>query len=160
MFCANHWTKSAGGTLIDHLISCSSHNYFTVISEFPYSDHNLTLAISANKYNDQNITHKCETYRNKKTYSPDKLKAGLSNIDWTALEFMSDVNEMISYFELNFLNVLNEIAPVKSKRVKVHDGQTRPDNSKSWMSDEIKQHIIEKKSSFQSLLSEQRSIIV
>lgn len=94
------------------------------------SDHFLTFCRrqrQRNKFGE----HKTIQMRSLKTYSPATLIENLNNVDWSNCLVSNCIEASWSNFKTKFLKVIDEIAPVKTIRVKQNDHP--------WFNNEIRE---------------------
>ena len=115
-----HKDGSVHESAIDHgLINKPVHLIEATKKEVDYSDHSLIMmevqcGIPRN--------HKSQTIHardlRKIRANPEYLQYALSNIDWTKLAQMEEVNKMVQYWDDEICKVLDKVAPMTERKVK------------------------------------------
>lgn len=73
--------------------------------------------------------HNCVKLRSLKNYSKESYESLLSNVSWSSISDITEVDDAWLQFKSKFLNVLDKIAPMKQLRVK--------QGTDPWLSGEI-----------------------
>lgn len=110
-----------------------------VIDMIDISDHSMVVAelkISYSKEEPRFIT-----YRDFSKLNYDLFKRDMLAIDWNCLKYMSDVNDMLMFWNVQLLELFNIYAPLKTIRI---TKQAAP-----WLTDNLKLMIKLKKKAYQ-----------
>lgn len=116
-------------TLIDHIyISDVNKVVESGVIHTGISDHSMVyVTIGNNKVSKSG--HKTKFTRNYKHLDAHDFTSDLNNVDWTQITKCSDVNDAAHMFQSLFINVCNNHAPIKKKRVRK--------KKSPWLTDDI-----------------------
>ena len=113
-----HLDGSVHESAIDHgLINKLVHLKTFAKREVDYSDHCMIMmevqcGIPRNHSGEPTQSRDFRKIR----ANPEYLQYALSNIDWTKLAKLKDVNEMVQYWDEEIVKVLNKVAPVCERK--------------------------------------------
>nr|CAI5833305.1 unnamed protein product [Callosobruchus analis] len=110
-------TRLGSGTLLDLIVTSRPDSIVEchVIGMDGISDHCLVECCTEFKETKQ--PHLFTTYRNFSKFNQDSFVADLLAIDWMSIYELSDVNEMISFWNDNLTKLFNMHAPVVTARI-------------------------------------------
>ena len=120
IICSPTRITSVTATLIDHIYVTGFEDVISTVDELHVSDHcAVTCMISRTTPVGNEQLHRTNTYRSMKKLDISALCADLDAIQWLdLLDSASNVNDMVSIFNTNFLKVWNKHAPLVTRRAR------------------------------------------
>jgi len=117
-------------TLIDVIFTNAPSRIVTSgVCHLGISDHSLVYAIRKFVVPSNN-KHKYVTYRCFNNFDSQHFREALGHVNWSDIDNVHDPSEMLAIWEKRFLEIANEQAPIKTRRVR--------NNQSPWLTCDIR----------------------
>jgi len=115
-------TRIPSNTCIDHIYTNEPSNVLTtLVEDIGLSDHRPICAVRKLKGSiPRPPGHKHIEYRCFKNFNGEKFKEDLASVPWNSMSLFEDPNDKCETFYDLFMEVINNHAPLKKKRVKTN----------------------------------------